>query len=174
MNGIASSYAEALLSIAIEEDKVKVFKDELYSIGEVFNETEDIKGFFANVKISKNEKKQLLEDCFKGKIDHILLNFLKVLIDRSRITMYDVIFKEYRAAANKHLNILEGIVESARPLNDSQIETLEKTLGDNIELQPRINKNLISGFRIVLDNQIIDVSMREKIDNLSSLLLRRS
>lgn len=174
MSEIASNYAEALLSVAIDNDKVKKFKDELSLINEIFKNVDGFNVFFANVKISKNEKKQLLEDSFKGKIDQLLLNFLKVLVDRTRITMYDEIFKEYRKVANKQLNIKEGVVESARPLSDSQIKTLEKSLGDNVELYPRINANLISGFKIILDNQIIDVSMREKIDNLSSMLLGRS
>lgn len=174
MSEIASSYAEALLSVAKDNDKVKVFKDELSLVNKAFNDVENIKAFFANVKISKNEKKQLLEDSFKGQIDQLLINFLKVLIDRGRISMYQEIFKEYRQVANKELNIKEGIVESARPLTDSQIKTLEKSLGDNVELYPRINANLISGFKIILDNQVFDVSMREKIDNLSSMLLGRS
>ncbi len=174
MNEIASNYAEALASLAKEKNSVEVFKKEIDAVYEAFNNVDNLKVFFKSVKISKEEKKKLLEDSFKGKINPLVMNFLKVLVDKGRIEMYEDIFKEFHTLANKELGINEGVVESARPLSKEQITKLEKAVGLNVELKPRINTNLISGFRIVMENRIIDNSMREKIDNLSSLLKERS
>jgi len=174
MGEIASNYAEALLSLAKEKNSVELFKKEIKSVQDTLDNVDNLKLFFDSVKISKVEKKRVLEDCFKGKVDDLIMNFLKVLVDKGRISYYKDIFNEFRVIANKELNIIEGIVETPRPIDIKEVERLEKALGDNVELRPRINKNLISGFKIIMDNKIINNSMRDKIDDLSLLLKERS
>ena len=44
--------------------------------------------------------------------------------------------------------------------------------GQKIELTQKINKSLISGFKIKFDDYVIDDSMKFKIDNLRETLNR--
>ena len=101
---------------------------------------------------------------------------LYVLIDKNRIENYDDIFKEFIHLCNEELNIKEGIIETPRPLNKDLIKKLEDTLskdGKKVELYEKIDKSLISGFKITIDNHVIDNSLKNKINDLENTLLRK-
>jgi len=174
MNEVASNYAEAFISLAREKNRVLEYKNEIDEISIAFSSVKELKEFFNNVKITKNEKKNFVESIFKNKISDDTLNFIKVIIDKGRCDYYNEIFKYFHIMANQELNIKEGIIESARPLSDVQINKLEKALGDNVLLKPRINNALISGFKIIFDDEVIDNSMKDRIDDLSNCLKERS
>ena len=81
-----------------------------------------------------------------------------------------------QGACKLTLNIKEGIIETPRPLNKDLIKKLEDTLskdGKKIELYEKINKSLISGFKITIDNHVIDNSLKNKINDLENTLLRK-
>ena len=42
-----------------------------------------------------------------------------------------------------------------------------------VEFKQKINKSLISGFKISFDNEVIDASMKDKIDKLHNMLSRK-
>ena len=89
---------------------------------------------------------------------------------------YDEIFKEFIHECNDELNIIEGIIETPRPLNKDLIKQLEEVLskdGKVVELKEKINKSLISGFKITIDNHVIDNSLKNKINDLKDTLLRK-
>lgn len=175
MSILATRYAESLLSLAIDKNKVSEYKDEIKLIKKAFDDAEVIK-FFESSKVSKEEKKNLCKTIFDGKIDKYVLNFLYVLVDRGRIVKYKEIFEEFNSMCLNELNIEEGIIESPRPIEQSLIEELEKMLakdGKKVELSQKINKSLISGFKITLPSKIIDNSMKEKISKMQEALKRK-
>ena len=67
---------------------------------------------------------------------------------------------------------------SIRELSDEEIKQIEtsvsKKLDTNVELTNRISKDLISGIRVVVEDVVIDGSMKYKLDNLRSELLKGS
>ena len=86
------------------------------------------------------------------------------------------IAEDYFHLANENLNICEGLIESVRPIDETRIKELETLLaknGQTVVLKQKINKSLISGFRITLNNEVIDGSMKSKIDQMQDLLSRK-
>ena len=74
------------------------------------------------------------------------------------------------------MGVKEGIVETARPLDTAKLAELEKALGKDgvkVELKNKINTTLISGFRVIFDDKIIDTSMKKKINQMNEMLLRK-
>ncbi len=176
MSLVSVNYAEGLFELAKETDSVQKFKTETDEIRRCFNTVENLKEFFESARISKTAKKKLVDDVLKDKYDRYVVNFIKLLIDKDRINIYEDICKDFRKLCNDELNCREGIIESARELTDDQIEELEKSLSSKdrkVELIPRINKSLISGFRIIFDDQVIDNSMKNKIRQLNETLIRK-
>ena len=176
MSVVASRYAEAFFSLSLEKNLIENSKKELNIINKLFASIDNLKLFFLSEQISKKEKKELINTSLKDAVSKDTLNFFLLLVDKGRIAIYDEIIKEYIHLANDKLNIKEGIIESVRPLDDNKILELENVLskdGQKVELTQRINKSLISGFKIKFDNYVIDASMKEKIDNLHELLSRK-
>lgn len=174
MQQVISNYAQALFDIAKDNDAVSSYKKELDDVLETLLEVDNIKDFFVSVKISKNEKKDLLDKCFKDKIDKNVLNFLKLLIDKNRFVYFKEIIKEFHHLCNDDLKIKEGILEVPRHLDKQEIKKLEDFLSkdEKVELKEKINKTLISGFKITFEDKVIDNSMKEKIRKMNELLMK--
>ena len=196
MSTLGKRYAEALLSLAIKEDKVKKIKEDIdlakelfsslkikmdididnkdYDLKEnVISETKGLYSFLKNVKLDKETKNQLVKSCLENKIDNLSLQFIYILIEKNRISNYEEIFNEFHKLANHELNIKEGIIESVRPLDEVKIKELEELLSNDKEkviLIPKLNENLISGFKITFEHEVIDVSMQEKIRKMTDML----
>lgn len=176
MSLVANRYAEGLFSLGLDKNKVEDYKNDLNSVLSVFNDVDNIKTFFISEKVNKSEKKEIIKKAFENKLNKDVLNFLYLLVDKGRIGQYEDIITEYRKMANNELGIKEGIIEVPRPLPNEKIQELEKALSKDslkVELKQRINKSLISGFKITFDNQVIDASMKDKIDKLYNTLTRK-
>lgn len=176
MSVVASRYAEAFFSLNLEKNAIEKSKKELKEINSLFEQVDNIKTFFLSEQISKKEKKDLISGSLKNSVSKDTLNFLLLLVDKGRIAIYDQIINEYIHLANNELNIKEGIIESVRPLDQKQIDELEESLskdGQRVELKQKINKSLISGFKIKFDNYVIDASMKSKIDKLQESISRK-
>ena len=175
MSSAAHRYAEAFFELAEELNKVDAWKQQMDQVACVMESVPELKGFFGAVKITDEEKKQLLIKSFEGRIDETCLNFLCLLTDKKRINEVSLILREFHSLCNAHNGIEEGTVLCARPLSEAQIKELEdsfKVRGRNVELTQRVDESLISGFKIVLDDEVIDASMKSKIARMKNELLK--
>ena len=176
MSLVASRYAEAFFSLSLEKNVVEDNKKELKNINNIFSNIDNLKSFFLSEQISKKDKKELIINSLKDIVSKDTLNLFLLLVDKGRISIYDEVIKEYVHLANEELNIKEGIIESVRPLDEDKVNELEQALskdGQKVELTQKINKSLISGFKIKFDDYVIDASMKEKINNLHELISRK-
>ena len=176
MSLVANRYSEAFFSLALDKNKVSEYKEDLKLVLDTFKGVDSIDLFFASEKITKQEKKDLIEKSFNDKISVDAKNLLKLLVDKGRMGYITEIAEDYFHLANENLNICEGLIESVRPIDETRIKELETLLaknGQTVVLKQKINKSLISGFRITLNNEVIDGSMKSKIDQMQDLLSRK-
>ena len=116
MSIVASRYSEALLQIAIEQDKVLMFREEMSEINRVFIAEKNMKSFFRSPKITKSEKKQVLKNTFRN-TNALIMNFLYLLVDRNRLSIFEEIKETFINQSNEILGIALGIVYSVRVLD---------------------------------------------------------
>ena len=176
MSLVAKRYSEAFFSLALDKNKVSEYKEDLKLVLDTFKGVDSIDLFFASEKITKQEKKDLIEKSFNEKISVDAKNLLKLLVEKGRMGYITEIAEDYFHLANENLNICEGLIESVRPIDETRIKELETLLaknGQTVVLKQKINKSLISGFRITLNNEVIDGSMKSKIDQMQDLLSRK-
>ena len=174
MESIASSYGLALFEIAKEEDRLKEFKQDLEFIQEALDQSH-LK-FFNQKMISQEDRIALLEKCFKENVQPMVLNFLKLLVVKGRMTNLFEIIKEYKELYNSALGIVEGIVFSTSILSDDQIKGIEtavsKREGKKVLLTSKIDESLIGGIKVVIEDHVYDGSIKNKITSLQSELLK--
>lgn len=178
MSQLAERYAQALFELAKQEDAVVEYQMEVKQLIKIFDGNKQLQGFFNAVDITSVEKKELLEKAFKGKIKKMTYNFLNLLVDKKRMSHVTEILKTFNSLCNEERNVEEGIVYSARVLTEEQVERLEKALeaklNKSVELSNLIDERLISGVKVIVGNQIIDVSMKNRIESLKYELLKES
>ncbi len=174
---VPDTYAAALFEIAVENGDVAKLYDDYTAVVEAFKQTPDFYEIYNTPKISKLEKKQVVDAVFKGKIDPLLLNYLKVLIDKRRTNCIKPAFSAFEDMFKYHQNLAQAVVTSVVPLTAAQTEQLtaklSKLTGRAITIENEIDPALVGGLMIRIGDRIIDNSVRSKIVDLKEMLIER-
>ncbi|MFI3284591.1 MAG: ATP synthase F1 subunit delta [Erysipelotrichaceae bacterium] len=172
---VQQSYAEALFMLAQQENQIEDFKNELAMIQTIVKD-ETLKEVLNHPNVLKDEKKALLQKLISS--HRLIVNFMMVLVDRSRIHMVDEIIEGYNELANQALGIVSGVVKSANPLNDAQrasLETmLQEKLNQRVSLTYYVEEKLLAGLRVEVQGRVFDNSalgklerIKEKVDTMT-------
>lgn len=174
MESVASSYGLALFQLAKEDQQLKEYKNDLDFISQSL--TVDYLKFFNQKMISEEERISLLEKCFKENVQPMVLNFLKLLVVKGRMTSLFEIIKEYKVLYNDALGIVEGFVYSTVTLDKNQIDEIETAVSKKedktVVLENKIDESLIGGIKVVVGDHVYDGSIKNKIASLQSELLK--
>ena len=171
---VAEKYAQALFELACEKDKLEEVTDEFKEIAKVVEENEDLQQVLKTPEITILEKKELLKAIFAKEVTQTTFNFLRLLVDKKRQQLIPLIYEVFKELADKEKQRLDVTVEAAVELSSNQKkklkEKLAKSLGENINLEVEINKELIGGLILRTKNKVLDVSLLGELENLKSNL----
>ena len=108
-------------------------------------------------------------------IDAITLNFLLLLVDRSRIEFLEAIAQKFLELSFKHESIEIAKVTSSIQLSTQQQKAIAAKLkiitgAQQIKLALKVDPSLIGGFTIEVGSKLIDTSIRSQLKQISTLL----
>ena len=176
VNEVAERYAQGLFELARETDTIREKKEQAALILKALAENPELLVFLRAVKVTKDEKKNLIASVFAEAADTDTINLIKLLIDKGRIGYFREIFQEYVRLADDELGIATAVVESARELKAEDIErirlALVKKTGREIIMTTKINPELIAGIKVTVGNNVTDITMKTKIDSMKEALLK--
>ncbi|WP_033160980.1 F0F1 ATP synthase subunit delta [[Mycoplasma] collis] len=178
MNKIkVTNYANALFSIAQEENKLEKFLNEFSEIVKIFFEHNKILVILSSFNIDKEEKDLILNNIFNNfDYEKLLINFLKLLAKNNFINSIFDIFNLFKKIAYKHLNIKIATVYSTRKLTDKEIEKIKSKIEQKnnykLKIFNKIDKTLIAGIRVEIDNVIIENSITSKLENIKNYIMK--
>lgn len=171
---IANRYAEALFQLSEEENITKEIYNELHSVLDIVKNNKDLDNVLKSPLVAKAEKVQLIETLFNNKINNNLKNFLKILVEKGRISSLKSIEITFKQLLNDRDNIIEGTVISAIPLTGEKVKELEEKLSKkynkNVTLENKVDKSILGGVLIRLGNTQIDGSVKTRLDNIKEQL----
>ena len=168
--GLAQRYANALLDLSGEKATKEDILSQITDIQTSLDNSYDLQKVMSSPIVSGDEKKNILERIFGKDINIVVLNFLKLLIDKNRFNIFDAIVKEYRNKINKQKGLLEIKVTSAIDLNKDEKAMikvkLQKILNRDIELEWDVNNDIIGGLIFEAGDNIIDCSLQHKLQDI--------
>jgi len=172
---LANRYTKALMSIAQENNTTEKISNDLKEVVELFEKNSDIEGFFVSPIVKKEDKKDILEKSFKGKIDENFYNFLSVLVDKNRMYILPAVENIFREKISKMANILEVEAQSVIPLDENMQnilkEKMEKITQKKVILKNKINKEILGGLVLSFDGKVIDGSVKAQLAGLQKQLI---
>jgi F-type H+-transporting ATPase subunit delta len=178
MEKVASRYAQALFEYACELDKVDLWQQQMRLVHQVFQQDPQIGDFFGHIRIEADQKKSVFKQIFSERIDSDVVNFFCLLIDKRRVSQFTEIAKEFHILCNQSKGIKEGVVYSTRLLDIEEVRQIERSVSEkiklNVELTNKLDPKLLSGVRVIVDDVVMDGSLRNKIDRLRHVLLKGS
>lgn len=173
--GQFSAYSKALLSLALEENDVKTYKDDIKEVAKLLDEEKGLLEILSSYRAPHEEVLKSIEEIFsflKGKSS---IPFLKLLYEKHLISHFEDIATEFISLCNDELGIKEGIAYSAAPLSKEKLTKIEKALsnklGAEVSLENRVEKSLLGGVRVFVDGKVFDASLSGKLESLRNSLL---
>ena len=165
---VGRRYSKAIFDIAEEKNQVKEIYELLNSVMVLYRTDKEFKNFIRNPLISNEEKKLVLNEIF-GKDNRDNLNILLYSLDKGRINCIKYIVAEYLKIYYRKNRILDVRATFTKELTDEQkkklIDKLSQKTGKEINLEIKIDKNILGGGVIRIGDKIIDGSIRRELDN---------
>ncbi len=172
---ISKTYGEALYELAIEENKVDVLFDEVSDTREVIVNNEEFTKFMNNPNVTKEEKLDVLEKSFKGRVSDDMTGFLELIADKGRFGEIISILDFFIAAVKEQKKIGTAYITTAMPMTEIQKSQLvkrllETTKYETMEMNYDVEEDLIGGMVIRIGDRVVDSSVKSKLYELTKEL----
>lgn len=176
---IAGPYSQALLSLAQSKNLTEEFGEDARSLLGLLWENQDLQNFIGNPFIKGEDKKTLIRRILGESGNPYLRSFLLLLVDKRRIVFLEPVLQQYLALLRQLNQTVLAEVISAVPLSEAQqqavvTKVLAITKAREVELQTKIDSELIGGVIIKVGSQVIDASLRGQLRRLSLSLTSNS
>lgn len=174
---ISKTYGGALFELAVEENKVDSFAEEIQVLQQVFAENKELYSLMTHPKIIKEEKLQVMKNIFEGRVDSEILGFLSLIVTKDRYDEIDNILQYFLEQVKELKGIGVAYVTTAEALREEQKQQivnrlLETTKYEQMEMHYAQDKSLIGGMVIRIGDRIVDGSIKTKLDELQKQLMK--
>ena len=174
----ASTYAEALFEAARERDELEAVLEDVNEFSSVLGESEELRLFFFGGQVPEREKRRAIDALTEG-MKLSTRNFLKVLVDNGREHIFDDVARRYEDLVKEHMGRVEVEVTTAIELSEEATNRLKDRLskaleGQEVILETRVDPYLLGGAVFRFGGQIMDGSIRGRLESLREGMLERS
>lgn len=174
MTQVGNVYGQALYSLAKEEGISGVVLEELRVLRKSFSDEPDFLRLLAAANLSKEERCQILDESFRGKIQPYVLNFLKILTEKGYIRQFFHCCDMYESQYNEDHGILPVKAVTAIPLTKEQTEKLTKKLsgitGKTVMIENQVDADCMGGVRLDFDGKRLDDTVAHRLEAIGGLL----
>lgn len=168
-SAVLGRYARSLADVVFEENLEPEVTGDLETYEQIFQAVPDLLDAFHNPAVPRETKTKLLAELMaRYPVHSISSNFLRVLLQHSRMLYFHQIFQSYRKAVNERKGIVSAIVSTATPLSQTELKSLADKLagftGKLVNIEMRIDADLLGGVVVQMGSTIFDGSIRTQLD----------
>lgn len=170
-NSSAMKYAEALFGIGKSTGKLAVFQSNADDFLRILSGSKELMTSLSHPNIRRSSRKAILDEVLKKcSYDHVFENFLRLVVERGRISCYPKIVSCFVGLRDEADGRLRGVVYVAAPLSSEQREKLRRRVHEKMKrevlLEERIDTSLIGGLRLEIDGRVFDGSVKRHLERM--------
>jgi len=171
MASMAGRYAAALFELAKEEKQLPQVEADLKSFQGMLDASEDLRRLVRSPVISAvDQAKALTAVLGKAGFSGLTTNFFKLIAHNRRLFAAADMIKDFRVLLARERGEVSADVASAHALTPAQMQALKDALraqvGKDVQINTRVDPNLLGGLVVKMGSRMIDSSLRTKLDNL--------
>jgi F-type H+-transporting ATPase subunit delta len=125
-----------------------------------------------------SQKIIIIDTLFAKKLNSLTVDFLKLLVKNKREGYIEEICRSYLDIYRKNHNIKSAVITTAKALDKTiqqEIETMIKnTFQAKVEMEEKVDKSLIGGFVLRIDNKQFDASIASQLNSIKRTLKSRT
>jgi F-type H+-transporting ATPase subunit delta len=173
LSTIARPYAEALFKLAKQGNSFADWSKMLEFTSAIAAD-QGMQGLIADPNLQSADLEKTFLSVCEGQLNDDGKRMVRVLIDNNRLAILPAIRDQYELLKAKEQGEVEARVETAMPLNDTQVSELVKMLKTRFKKEVRavvtVNASLIGGVKVTVGDVVIDASVRGRLDQMATTL----
>jgi F-type H+-transporting ATPase subunit delta len=172
---LAGRYASALFDLARDERQIDAVSRSLELLAQALVDSREFTELVTSPLIGRDQAgKAMAAIAQQLSLDPITKNFLGVLARNGRKSQLQSVIRAFRRLAAEHRGETTAEVVTANPLNDDQLAALKQRLraraGRDVAIETRIDPEILGGIVIKMGSQMIDASIRTKLNRLAEAM----
>lgn len=176
---VSKTYGEALFEAAMESggDRAGEMLEEIDAVRKILADNPRFDELMKHPGIPKQEKLQVVETVFRGRVSDELVNFLEIIVSKERYRDLPAVFDYFTDKVKEEKKIGIAQVTTAQELSAAQKSAVESRLLETsgyreMEMYFNTDASLIGGMVIRIGDRVVDSSIRTKLDSLTKQLLQ--
>jgi F-type H+-transporting ATPase subunit delta len=166
---VASRYARSLIGLAIEKNELEQVHSDMQLVAKTIGDNRDLALLLKNPIVKPDKKKSILESIFSSTTSAITGAFIKIIVTKGRETLLHDIALSFLSQYKIKKGILTAELTTAITLDQALKDKIVKLVNPNnqaIEVIEKVDKNIIGGFIVRVDDKQVDASIQSKIAEL--------
>ena len=173
--GLTKRYAKALLELAQAKQQQADFGRALHDFVELLQQNDELSQLIYGKIMSTSDKKKLIGQLLaKDNAPKDVENFIYVILDKGHESSLPEFLAAYQELCDEADGVRQVLVHTAVPLADKEAAELEKALATKlnakIRLKAQVEKNLIGGIKVQIDDTVYDASISQQLRSLKESL----
>lgn len=169
---IARPYAEALFQVARKGD-LNAVRAQLDALAQVAGDA-DLRRFADHPKTGASQVFEVMAAAVKQPLSDTVAAFLRTVLENGRLTVLPAVATQFHVLASNAQGMAEAVVESAFPLDATQlaelVAVLEKRFAQKLTATVTVDPSLIGGVRVTVGDEVLDTSVRARLERMKTSL----
>jgi len=167
---VSIRYAKSLLELAKDQKLLDEIKDDMNLLQKVCKMSGPFRAMLKNPEIQGDKKFNVLKELFKEKVNDLTISFFEIIVRKRREGYLYSITGEFHNLYNQYKGIQETHITTTFPIGDdlrSDFEKIAREISGKIpEITEYVDKDIIGGFILKVEDKQLDSSLRSKLNEL--------
>ncbi len=174
---MARRYAKALFELARDRGILEETGRDLSLVVETIGRHEELRQVLHNPLVPVEGKQEVFAASLGERVGRPVAELVRLVLRKGREAFLPQILAEFESLVRRERNVVRAEVAVARPLSDqlrAQLERrLEELWGRRVELDLRVNPDIIGGLVLTVGDRRMDGSLRGRLETLRQALSGR-
>ena len=172
---VSKVYGDALFEAAREAGRMDDMYEEVLELQKLLQANEELQKMMENPKVIREDKENVIETVFRGRISDEIVELMKLMIAKGRYSNIESVFDYFIGLVKEEKKIGIAYVTTAVELTDGQKDEIvrrlfETTRYESFEMNYAVDASLIGGMVIRIGDRVVDSSIKTKLYELSKSL----
>ena len=176
---IAARYAKSLIDLAIEQNNLEDTLQDVQLLNSVCSKSKEFCVMLRSPVINADKKVAVINAVMGDKLHTLTKAFANLLVNKHREGALPEIAKEFIVQYNKLKNISLVKLTSATAIDDSLMNAIKAKIaeslpGQSVEMEVKIDPELIGGFMLEMGDKLVDASVRRDLAEVKKQFMDKS
>ncbi|MED5268616.1 MAG: ATP synthase F1 subunit delta [Candidatus Neomarinimicrobiota bacterium] len=168
-------YSDSFSSLVTNFDEFGSIKNALTVLVSVIKKDSTVNAFVRSKSTNVDKKISVFQSALGEVFDHRLLDIVTIMLENDDIALLEDVTKRFLSITKNRLNIAHVEVVSSFDMDEEYQSNLLKQLKEatnkEIDFNFSVDKDLIGGLKIKIDDTLFDSTLKTKLENAKLKLI---